>query len=109
MYGRPKLMPDGRTQTVYIKRCSCGKTAPKKLVCGKCSGAIPQVDAGSEARMKGTCGTCKLEVTCARYEASAPKPPRKRVTGAWDDLHCVECPRCKARVFVHDADGNPNA
>ena len=54
-----------------------------------------------EEPLAGKCMTCQTIVSCVRREVALPTG--KQELGTWGDLLSVECPKCKARVFVMKA------
>lgn len=51
--------------------------------------------------LAGRCGTCSAVVECLRRDARGPDG--KVNLGTWSDLVCMECPNCRARVFLMPA------
>ncbi len=54
-----------------------------------------------ETTMVGKCGTCNRVVEaefweCKKYQTS----PAAVEAGVWSDLYFLECPGCRARVYV---------
>lgn len=48
--------------------------------------------------LAGKCMTCGTIVRCLRRDTDHGR--KKPQLGTWDDLLSVECPGCRARVFV---------
>lgn len=62
----------------------------------------PRPDEAPEEILSGVCGTCKRDVTVQRFKATPPPTLRatEREPGTFNDLSSIECPTCRARIYV---------